>query len=494
MLNTVPNRRPVFVWGIVAVVAILGLGAGPATAATAPWSPPVPVADGPRAVEASVVAPDGTITAIFETQAGIGTVTSTDAGATWGATVLVGSAGDYAAFRPQIAVSSTGLLAATWVEDIAGIRDVYVATSSDKALTWTAPYVLPNVTDDVDEPMIASSSPDGFTVVWRDNYFNKVASSTTDGGVTWSVGFVITENVNSYGAASVVPVGLDAVVAIFQEFDGNTGEYSIQSRTSFDGGLTWSAKSVVGPAWSGSLGNGLYSIGVSPSAGTVIAAWTRGVGGFSDGLFAATSTDGGLTWGAPIQVFAGGSLRDFAITAVGPTTAGIVWHYNTGDAAAIAYATVDLGATAASAPVSINPVPFAFYDQLPSLATLGNVRVVTWIQDEDDPTQSGLRTAASCDGGATWTAPTELALGADVNLYDAKSVVSGGLFTAFWGTFNEQTDAQSLFASSSDSPCIATAALASTGSGSDSVLGAVLLALAMLGLGVLIVVRRRVVA
>lgn len=486
--SAAPARRLVVAVASIATVAAVSLGAAPAMAADAPWSPPVTVADGAYAIEATVVAPNGTITSVIDTPTGIASVTSTDGGATWGALVMLGSGGDYA-YRPYVAVTSSGLLAATWVEYTNPITDIFVATSSDQGATWSTPISLPNVTDDVDDPVIASSSANGFTVVWKDNYFNKVASSSTDGGVTWSAPFVITEAFNSYGKASIVPTGPDELVVIFQEFDGLEADYSIQSRVSTDGGITWGPKVVVGPAWSGTLGNGLYAIGVSPAAGTVIAAWTRGVGDFASAVFAATSTDGGETWGAPIQVFGPAYVSEFAISAVGPTTAGIVWHYYD-DTLGLSYATVDVGATAASTPVSIDTNPESvLYERLPSLSTLGNVRVVTWYENHDGP-QSGMRAAASCDAGATWTPASNLALGEDVSDSDAQSLVSGGVFTAFWVSYDEQEDESVAFASSTDSPCLTTASLLAD-TGSETAPAAGLLALVMLALGAVLVVKRR---
>jgi len=51
------------VLGTASLVALLSLSAGPAIAADAPWSTPVEVADAYGDANATVVAPDGTITA-----------------------------------------------------------------------------------------------------------------------------------------------------------------------------------------------------------------------------------------------------------------------------------------------------------------------------------------------------------------------------------------------------------------------------------------------
>ncbi len=487
--------RPGFRIGVtVALAVLLSMTAGVAVAATAPWSAPVTVADGHDAAVASVVAPDGTITVVFGeyTAAGIQTATSIDSGATWGPAVTVGSGGDYA-FRPSIAATSSGLLAVTWVEeiDLTGVRSIWVATSSDQGASWDAPVALPTVTTYSDDPIIASSNSNGFTVVWKED-FEKVTSSSLDGGSTWSSAVILSLNMNSYGAASVVPTGVDEVVAIFQEFDGLAGEYSIQSARSTDGGVTWDAKVAVTPAWSGGLGNGRYVIGVSPSTGSVVAFWTHGLPGFTDGLFAATSSDGGASWGATIQVVGPvDDLSEFRVQAVDSTSAGVLWYQWAGPSSAIAYSTVAVGAASASAPVVINPDPSAYYERLPSLATFGDIRVATWLQLGDTPALSGYYVSASCDAGATWNAPAELAIGADVNDSHALALVSGGVFTAFWGSYDPVLDTDTLSASSTDEPCTQTAVVTLANTGSSIPVPAALAALAMLALGAGFVFMRR---
>ncbi len=480
-------RRRTIAVGVVCLTAVLGLIAAPALAATAPWAPPVTVTDVATQVVSSVVAPDGTITGTIETAAGIATVTSTDAGATWSAPVYLGSGGDYA-FRSTIGVTSSGLLLAAWVEETAGIRELYTAGSSDQGVSWSTPTPLPVVGDYQDDPTIASTGPDAFTVAWSED-FDKLASASTDGGATWSSPEYLSQAMNSYGRVSLVPIGGDEIVAIFQQFDGNSGQFSIQSRRSTDGGLTWNAIVPVSGDWSGSFGNGLYAFGVSPSAGTVIAVWSRGIGGFEDGLFAATSSDSGDSWGAPITVaVAGGELRYFTVQPIDSTSAGIVWYYS-GESTLLGYSTVAVGASLASSPVVINPDTTAQYDRLPSLSVLGDVRVVTWNQYGETDAANAYRVSASCDAGATWTTPSDLAIGEGLAFDDAASLVSGGVFTAFWGEYAPDFDSGSAFASSTDLPCTATAALAQTGGTTSP--AALFVALALLGVGAIVLVARR---
>jgi LPXTG-motif cell wall-anchored protein len=126
---------------------------------------------------------------------------------------------------------------------------------------------------------------------------------------------------------------------------------------------------------------------------------------------------------------------------------------------------------------------------LPSLSVLGDVRVVTWNQPGETDAANAYRVSASCDAGATWTAPSDLAVGEGLAFDDAASVVSGGVFTAFWGEYAPDFENGSAFASSTDVPCTATAALAQTGS--TTAPAALFAALALLSVGVAVLVARR---
>jgi len=476
------------VLGTASLVALLSLSAGPAIAADAPWSTPVEVADAYGDANATVVAPDGTITVVSESANGIVASSSTDAGLTWGPSALVGSGGDYA-FRPAVGVTSSGLLAAAWVESLSSVRSIHVAVSADKGATWTTPETLPTVSSEMDDPVIASTSATGFTIVWNEG-FDKYSSISVDSGATWSAAQVITQNLNSYGSASLAPTGGGEIVVVFQEFDGNTARYSIQSERSTDGGATWGAKVPVGSDWSGSLGNGLYSFGVSPADGTLVAVWGRGTAG-GDALFATTSTDGGASWAPQFGIGEeSGYLRYFTVRAISSTAVGVVWHYETADGAILSYSTVTVGAGEATPPVTIATSPTHGFDGLPAFSALGDVRVASWFDFSESRETAGLRTSVSCDAGATWSAPAVLAIGSDVARRHAQTTVSSGTFAAYWGQDTAGPSGQSLYASTLSGACgAAKPILAATGA---PIVPTAILALVMLGLGAgLLVVRRR---
>jgi hypothetical protein len=483
-----------------ATLVALSLSAGPALAADAPWSAPVEIADASNNNTSTVVAPDGTITLVTDSSAGIVTSSSTDAGLTWAPSVLTGSGGD-SAFRPAVGVTSSGLLAVTWVQTSLGVRSILVAVSSDGGANWGKPRTLPTVSNEIDDPVVASTSATSFTIVWNEGNFDKYSTSSVDSGVTWSPAEVVTENLNSFSKATLVPTGDGEIVVIFQEFEGLTGVYSIQSKRSTDGGAAWGPKVLVSSEWSGSLGNGRYTYGASPADGTLVAVWSRGVSNDPDlaSMFATTSTDGGASWATEFPVGEPASgLRSFTVRAISSTAVGIVWYYQTADGSPLSYSTVTVGETAATTPVTITTSPTDDFSRLPAFSSLGDVRVASWFDYRGEEGEEGFRTSVSCDAGATWSAPAVLAIGPDVYREDAQTAVSGETFVALWGQETSGPSGQSLFASTLSVACglviptvptIPTPTLAATGA---PIVPTAILAFVIvtLGAGLLVVGRR----
>lgn len=489
-----PARRVSAIVATATLMALFSIGAAPAQAADLPWSPQVTVGDAYGEAGATAVAPDGSITTITETVLGITAITSTDAGASWQPSVPLGSGGDFA-FRPAIGITSSGLRAASWVEETAGVRSIFVAISADGGATWSSPDPLPTVGTLLDDPVIASTSATGFTIAWSEDW-DKYASSSSDGGTTWGAAQNLTTAMNSSGATKLIVTGPDQIVAVYQEFDGMTALFSIQSKRSTDGGLTWDSTVPVSGSWSGSLSSGLFVGGASPSSGTVVAVWAHNLAGGIQALFAATSADGGVSWSAPVTVSGTADyLRYFTVAAVDATHVGIVWAYELGAGSGVSYATLAIGASATSAPVTVTSTTTNFYNRLPSFSTVGSVRVVSWYEEAASAAESGFRVAASCDAGATWTPVVNLALGADVFERDAVGVVSGTTFTGIWNMDDVTPSTVSLQSSSTATPCAVAgypiagaAALAATGV-EPAPLG--FLAAIILGLGAVVVLARR---
>jgi hypothetical protein len=197
---------------------------------------------------------------------------------------------------------------------------VLVARSADGGRTWGAPQV------------IASSGPEGFNdketltadpldsrfvyAVW-DRLIGGGNSAmmfvrTTDAGATWEPArslYVPTQGGETIGhAIRVLPDG--ALVDVFMQLSGQNTVYVMRSG---DRGLTWSAPIKV--ATSSAMGaedphtgavirdaSILPQMAVAPD-GTLYVVWQDArFTGQRDAIALARSTDGGLTWSAPVRV------------------------------------------------------------------------------------------------------------------------------------------------------------------------------------------------
>jgi hypothetical protein len=152
---------------------------------------------------------------------------------------------------------------------------------------------------------------------------NAFFSKTTDGGAHWSTAQNITnfQKLNSaFGNQLIVePDGTLVDVCTLFNGSGNqapqAGQVTVAVIQSTDGGTTWSAP-IAGPAIESvdpndpdtgapvRAGEPLISVAVDPNNGNIYAVWSDGrFSGFAhaDAAFS-MSTDGGLTWSAPIKV------------------------------------------------------------------------------------------------------------------------------------------------------------------------------------------------
>lgn len=149
-------------------------------------------------------------------------------------------------------------------------------------------------------------------------------SRTTDGGITWSAPRNImpmptNENLFTTGnQIAVLPDGTLIDVFALERGSGlqpSPNQFTESLMRSTDKGLTWSrvinistdrSVGVFDPdtGFPVRTGAGLPDVAVDPSNGTIYAVWSdsRFSGGVRDDVAFSKSTDGGLTWSAPIKV------------------------------------------------------------------------------------------------------------------------------------------------------------------------------------------------
>jgi hypothetical protein len=297
---------------------------------------------------------------------GLTNVYSTDGGTTWHlastqpafsicAGAGAGAAGHFnRATDPWVSISSDGKIAYSISDSFnangpafGGASSIIISRSTDGGATWQSPVTaeLDASTTELNDKETVTADPSSATTayaVWDrlvspSSHANPSAftfspafrgpalfSKTTDGGVTWSQGRIIFDpgqQNQTIGNQIVVPTAGSAAGMLIDGFDliftkGGHGHprasYNVAVIRSSDGGATWSQPTIVSGQQFANVtiaghevrsSDELPEFAVGPT-GTLYAVW-------QDGRFSPTgaakialsqSTDGGLTWSAPIRV------------------------------------------------------------------------------------------------------------------------------------------------------------------------------------------------
>jgi hypothetical protein len=238
-----------------------------------------------------------------------GYATSTDGGKTWtsnpmpGVTTAVGGKFDRAS-DPSVAFAANGnaYMASLVLIGATGVG-VTVNASTDGGMTWSKPVIAyENDAGFSDKSWItvdtgASSPRKGTIYITWDNFYNNLQvelTKSTDGGKTWSTSAV--PNAFGEGTQPLVQPNGDLTVT----YEGFTAG-SYQAITSTDGGSTWGSPVNVGPIDGTSAPNLRspmlpYST-IDPTTGTLYVAWQSEHFRVSQNdIVVSSSTDGGKTW------------------------------------------------------------------------------------------------------------------------------------------------------------------------------------------------------
>lgn len=225
----------------------------------------------------------------------------------------VGVDGAYAAF-PSVCRFGSGQLRLVWRQgaDHSNARDgkVYTATSLNDGRTWGTASVAVTDTVDLRDPCIATAG--GTT--WL-TYFKGTASLaaagcflrvSTDDGVTWGGETRIDSQPYAAMSAPVVQVGANLLAAYYGKNAGDTFD-SCWLATSADGGATWTRQVVA----NGQAAGRDYQEPWLIASGAAVWMFFRYGTQFAIGV--ATSSDSGVTWTAPTQLFTDTTGRPAAV-------------------------------------------------------------------------------------------------------------------------------------------------------------------------------------
>ena len=328
--------------------------------------------------------------------------------------------------QPTLATDGSGVWVAVWVKSGSNTlatggddgytgsngknEDLLFARSMNNGQTWSAPAKLKTnyTTDNGDdvEPNITTDCNGHWMVVWRShdtlngtigNDANILTIHSADNGVTWGA----VKAVNTDGAGDVSPKittdGLDHWVTVWSTFDNRSGSWqtTMKAASSSDYGATWSAPvTLQGPLSLGTAASGTPSV-TTDGKGRWIAAWGLPLSSSGDyDIYFAISDNNGASW------------------------------------------------TSAAA-LNTNAATDSGLDFIPALATDGNGNwVCTWTSTDSlggtIGTDQDILVSRSSNNGSTWSFPSPLnttAAGDTVDdRYPALATNGQGIWVASWMT------------------------------------------------------------
>ena len=271
----------------------------------------------------------------------VGTSSSRDGGETWGPVTNLSAAGQDGQ-SPQISIDDAGNAVAVWTFYDGVNYVVQGSSSNDGGATWAAAVDLSVTAPGVSNPQVGFDAAGNAVAIWSlYDGSNVIAqtSSSRDGGVTWDSATDLSVGQNAQNPQ----VSFDAAgnaIAVWSLYDGS--DSFIQSRSSSDGGATWGSVVTLSAA-----GQGASNPQVSfDAAGHAIAIWAL----YDSGDYiiqTRSSSDGGATWSSIVDFsdfVQSGNNPQVGFDAFGNALA--VWSgYNGSDYVVQARSSADAGAT-----------------------------------------------------------------------------------------------------------------------------------------------------
>ncbi len=394
-----------------------------ASAADDAWDPPITIADsGVHSDDLQLVTDGTTITAVWQGYDGskyrLHTSSSTDQGATWGAPIILSEPG-HNAFAPQLVTDGTTITIA-WYGDDGSSDRVYTAHSTDGGTTWSTPFILSSAGQNARGPRLATHGTT-ITITWYENdasTFRIHASSSTNGGATWSAPVVLSVAGQTAYSPQIVADG-PAITVAWSSTDGS--DFQIRASSSSDGGTSWSMPTTLSNPSHIAWGPRLVTDG-----NVITVTWHESDG--SDSLIlTASSADGGTTWSAPTTLSNPSHIARGARQVTDGSVITVTWYEGDGSNYRINTSSSTDGGTTWSAPVMVSEAGLNAQD--PQLVTDGTTITITWY--EYDGSNYRVNTSSSTDGGTTWSIPLVLSASGE-SATGPQVVTDGTTITIAW--------------------------------------------------------------
>ena len=393
-----PTRSAAAFTLVVALVLV------PAAVATATpvignWSVPVPVSDSSGQAGYPQIVTDGTtITSVWSRNDGSDQVieasSSTDGGLTWTLPEALSDSGQNA-YEPQVTTSG-GIITAVWYRSDGTYDRAQASSSSDGGVTWTSPANLSDTGAGAAGVQVVSTGT-AIVATWSryDGSYSRIQSAqSTDAGATWSSAIDVSLTGGDAYEPQLVTDG-SLVTATWYRFDGANDR--IQVATSADGGASWTTPLTLSAA--GQSAGGPPELATDGS--TITAAWYR-----SDGaryrVEVSSSTDGGATWTTPQILSAAGENASGPQVVTDGNTITATWYRSDGSTRRVQASSSTDGGTTWSSPVNISTLGQEAFT--PQIVVGNTITTVTWLNG----TTSQVQVSWSLDNGGSWSTPVNL--------------------------------------------------------------------------------------
>jgi len=301
---------------------------------------------------------------------------------------------DGVSIQPQMAVSGDNVFAA-WMDSTPGFFDIFVASSTDGGATFGDPINVSNTAEGFSSSPELAASGDNVHVMWQDTLPSNdiFVASSTDGGATFGDPI----NISNSGAPSAGQIAASGDNVHVVWMDSASGNPEIFVASSTDGGATFGAPVNVSNTTDGVSSSPQIALSAK---GTIHIVWQDTLP--SNDIFVASSTDGGATFGDPVNVSNSGTSSAPSI-ALAEDNFYVVWQDIVINDIFVASST-DGGATfgdpiniSDNSGLSLSPV-LATSQSDPSSV------FVAWSDTTDSGDVFDVFFAASTDGGANFKA------------------------------------------------------------------------------------------
>jgi PKD domain-containing protein/K319-like protein len=330
-----------------------------------------------------------------------------------------------ASVGPQVAVDAAGNIYIVWVDNTAGLYDIFFSKSIDGGATFSAPKNLSNNPGFSFDPRIAVDSHGAINIVWTDNSPGSsdiLFSRSTDGGLTFSNPLNLSNDPPDSGSAQIA-VDASGNISVVWESDNIT--FGLLYTHSTDG-VNFSTPLNLATNTLGSFGPQL----ALDSIGNIYVAWQDDFNSSASISFS-SSTDKGATFSAPKNLSnSTGFAMDPEVAVDASGNLDVAWEDNSPGTNDVFFSrSTDKGATF-SKPADVSGSGSNAKALQMSVAT-GNV-YLAWEANTPAVFSRDVFFAHSTDGGATFQPPVNVSNNIGNSRFPALAVDAAGNVNVSW--------------------------------------------------------------